>query len=171
MEDNFIRYKCLSCNKNYSNKINEELNKRFKDTFKFANSDMNKFTLLLRKSASPYEYMDDWEKFDFIKKKNLLAIWIWKMLQMQITCMQKKLWGLWNKKFTWISWFVSTRWYITFGWCFQKLQKYLFKNLSFTPCKISFSSWISMTSSFKKDLSKTRIINWYWYAFNGWKRN
>ena len=74
MEDNFIRYKCLSCNKNYSNKINEELNKRFKDTFKFANSDMNKFTLLLRKSAYHYEYMDDWEKFDFIKKKNLLGI-------------------------------------------------------------------------------------------------
>ena len=74
MEENLIKYKCLSCNKNYSNKINEELNKRFKDTFKFSNNDMNKFTLLLRKSVYPYEYMDDWEKFDFIKKKNLLAI-------------------------------------------------------------------------------------------------
>ena len=30
---------------------------------------MNKFTLLLRKSAYPYEYMDDWEKFDFIKRR------------------------------------------------------------------------------------------------------
>ena len=74
MEENLIKYKCLSCNKNYSNKINEELNKRFKDTFKFSNNDMNKFTLLLRKSVYTYEYMDDWEKFDFIKKKNLLGI-------------------------------------------------------------------------------------------------
>ena len=74
MEENLIKYKCLSCNKNYSNEINEELNKRFKDTFKFSNNDMEKFSLLLRKSVYPYEYMDDWEKFDFIKKKNLLGI-------------------------------------------------------------------------------------------------
>ena len=74
MEENLIKYKCFSCNKNYSNEINEELNKRFKDTFKFSNNDMEKFSLLLRKSVYPYEYMDDWEKFDFIKKKNLLGI-------------------------------------------------------------------------------------------------
>ena len=32
-----------------------------------------------------------------------------------------------------------------------KLQKNVFKNLSFRSCKISFSSWISMVSSFKKE--------------------
>ena len=34
-KDNFIKYKCLSCNKNYSMKIDEELKKRFKNTFTF----------------------------------------------------------------------------------------------------------------------------------------
>ena len=28
-----------------------------------------------------------------------------------------------------------------------------------------------MVSSFKKDWSKIRIINWNWYGINGWKRN
>ena len=35
VKDNFIKYKFLSCNKHYSNKIDEELKKRFKNTFKF----------------------------------------------------------------------------------------------------------------------------------------
>ena len=64
MKDNLIKYKFLSCNENYSNKIDEELKKRFKNTFKFSNNDINKFILLLRLRVYPYEYMDDWEKFN-----------------------------------------------------------------------------------------------------------
>ena len=62
-----IKYKCLSCNKDYSNKINEELKKRFKNTFKFSNNDINKFILLLRKDVYLYEYMGEWEKFNETK--------------------------------------------------------------------------------------------------------
>ena len=63
VKDNLIKYKCLTCDKGYSNKIDEELKKQFRNTFKFSNNDINKFILLLRKRVYPYEYMDDSEKF------------------------------------------------------------------------------------------------------------
>ena len=47
VKDNSIKYNCLSCNKDYSNKIDEELQKIFKSTFKFI--------LLLRKGIYPHE--------------------------------------------------------------------------------------------------------------------
>ena len=59
VKDNLIKYKCLSCNKDYSSKTDEEFKKRFKNTFKFSNNDINKFILLLRKGFYPYKYMDD----------------------------------------------------------------------------------------------------------------
>ena len=45
----------------------KELKKRFKNTFKFSNTDISRFTLLLREGVYPYEYMDEWEKFNETK--------------------------------------------------------------------------------------------------------
>ena len=64
--------KCFNCNIYYKKKINNDLIKKFKNTYSFCNNDtsslerINKFVLLLRKGVYPYEYMDTWERFSEI---------------------------------------------------------------------------------------------------------
>ena len=44
--------------------VNKVYLKRFKNTFQFFNNVINEFILFIRKGAYPYEYMDDWQKFN-----------------------------------------------------------------------------------------------------------
>ena len=64
VKDNLIKYKCLACNKDYSNNLDKKLKKKFKSIFKFYDNDINKFTLLTKKCVDRYENMYDWEKFN-----------------------------------------------------------------------------------------------------------
>ena len=57
-----IEYHCLYCNE-LSKKIDENLKKRFFNTYRFSNHDITKFILLFRKDVYPYEYID-WKKFN-----------------------------------------------------------------------------------------------------------
>ena len=45
-------------------KFDENLKKKFTNTYKFSNHSINKFILLMRKGVSPYEYVDEWVKFN-----------------------------------------------------------------------------------------------------------
>ena len=54
----------MLCNKGYLNKIHEELEWRFKNTYIFSNKNINTIVLLLRQGVHPYKYMDDRDKFN-----------------------------------------------------------------------------------------------------------
>ena len=41
VKDNLIKYKCTSSDEDYVNKIDDEFQKRFNNTFKFSNDEIN----------------------------------------------------------------------------------------------------------------------------------
>ena len=105
VKNSLIKYKWISYNKYYSNKLDEKF-KKWKNTFMFSYNDINKLILLLKKLftfMSTRMISKSLMKQHYLKKKDFIATWIWMILQMQITCM----WKVFVKKLRWISWFLS----------------------------------------------------------------
>ena len=71
VNNNLIKYECLSCNKNNSNKMEQEL----KNTLDLSNNDVNKFILLLRESVYPYKCKDERDKLikHCLRKKTFIV--------------------------------------------------------------------------------------------------
>ena len=57
-------FECVDCKKEYKKELNMKLIERFSNVYEFCDYDLNKFMILLRKGVYPYEYMDEWNKFD-----------------------------------------------------------------------------------------------------------
>ena len=76
INDEQLIFRCFSCKKNNKKDFNKELIKRFANTYRFYNKDLNKFILLLRKGVYPYEYMDNWERFNETLLPNKEAYYI-----------------------------------------------------------------------------------------------
>ena len=59
-----LLFKCIDCNQEYEKELNNELIGRFANTYKFCDNGLDKFIMLLRKGVYPYEYIDEWDKFN-----------------------------------------------------------------------------------------------------------
>ena len=59
-----LTFECVDCKKEYKKDINNKLKERFSNVYEFCGYDMNKFITLLRKGVYPYEYMDEWNRFN-----------------------------------------------------------------------------------------------------------
>ena len=59
-----LTFECVDCKKEYKKDLKKKLIERFSNVYEFCGYDMNKFMILLRKGVYPYEYMDEWDKFN-----------------------------------------------------------------------------------------------------------
>ena len=75
IKDNQLIFRCFSCKKYYEKDFRNKLIQKFVNIYDFCNRDHNKFILLLRKVVYPYEYMDNWERFNEILLPNKEAFY------------------------------------------------------------------------------------------------
>ena len=55
-------WKCINRKENYEKEIDEDLKKKFENTYRLYEADINKLSLMLEKGVYPYQFIDDLEK-------------------------------------------------------------------------------------------------------------
>ena len=112
---------------------------------------------MLLKFVYLYEFMHDWQKLnetpekeDFYSHLNMEDIIDANYTHAKRVCKDFEI-----KKIRRISWLLCWNEYIIVRWCIWELLKYVPGNIWAGSCKMFFSSWIRMATSFKKTKVKT----------------
>ena len=111
--------------------------------------------MLLRKGVYPYEYMDDWKKFnqatlpekeEFYSKLNMEDITHADYMHAKRVCKDVEIKNVGEYHVLYLKSYT-----LLLADVFKNFRKNVLKNVPFRFCTIFFSPWISMASSFKKD--------------------
>ena len=145
----------------------KDLINRFANIYRFCNGNVNKFILLLRKGVYPYEHTDRWERFNETSSPNKKAFYSESNLE-DIT---NKDYAHGQKMFKELKVKILGDYQDLYVQSDTLLLADVFENFRNKCIEISWlgsdnffvCTWISLASLFKKDESKIRIINRYWY--------
>ena len=159
-----LNYKCKKCKKPYTKLTNESI-RNFATLYKFCNSDLDKFFLLLRKGIYLYEYMDSREGFDENTILPKEAFYSKLKLEGIIDAYNehvKKVWEAFEIK-------NPGEYHDLYVQCGALLLGDVFENFTdkcieiyeLDPAHFFVSTRISMARMFKKDKSRIRFINRY----------
>ena len=160
-----LSYKCKECKTSHTKLTNESI-KNFPTLYNFCNVDLNKFFLLLTKGIYPYEYMDNWKRFDentippkeaFYSELNLENITdkdYYEHVKKECEAFEINNLGEYHDLY------VQCDIFLLAG-VFENFRNKCIEIYEFDPAHFFVCTWISMASLFKKDRSKIRIINRY----------
>ena len=168
-KDHLIEYKYLCCNKNYQQKLDEKLKERFLNTYKYSYNDND--NLLLWKSVYPYEYMNDWGKFnwtslprkeDFYFHLNMEDVTDADYAHAKRVCKDFEIRNLGEYHDLYVQ--SNT---LLLNDVFEN-----FRNMCFKIYELDLAKFLSAPgSAWPADLKKTKVkFNWYRYSINCRKR-
>ena len=157
-----MSYRCKECN-GTSDKSGNELIEKFPNTYQFCNGNLDKFVLLLRKSAYPYEYMDSWERFNetFLPpKKDFYSELILEDISDKGYLHAQKVWDVFEvgKLGEYHDLYVQTDIFLL-GDVFEKFREKCIEIYGLDPSYFYSAPGLAWQACLKKDRSKIRIIN------------
>ena len=157
---------------NNCKKLIEGLIKKFPSVYQFCNGDLNKFVLLLRKGVYPYEYMDNWERFNETSLPPRKAFYS----ELNLEDITDKDYNHAQKVFDEFCTLIGDFHYLyvqsdtlLLPDLFENFRNMCYEIYGFDPIYFVFAPGLAWKACLKKNRSKIRFNNRLWHDINDWK--